>query len=370
MSYAKKALAALPKTVHGGQAWKTEGIEDYSHNLNPFGPPESLSEIVGKALDEVGHYPDDSCHILKETISKEFGVGSENVTVGAGSSEIIRNFPNAFIESGDKVLLNSPSFAEYTQQCKIVGADVRFNRLLEEDDFRIDREKITEAITSGIKAFYICNPNNPTGRIEPKKKILDIVKECGDAGALVFLDETLLELVPGHKDISCAKEVKKHNNLVVAGSLTKSFAIPGIRAGFGFADPSLVEEMDKIRMTWNMGQIEQTVANVLIRDHMDHVEKAARTMAEESKVMNSQLSDIGFPVGDVSDSFFYFNSLRSLEIKGSEFQRLMLKGKIMIRDCASFGEPFEWFVRFSVKDRKRNDAFISAAENALKELRH
>jgi threonine-phosphate decarboxylase len=155
----------------------------------------------------------------------------------------------------------------------------------------------------------------------------------------------------------------------VAGSLTKSFAIPGIRAGFGFADPSLVEEMDKIRMTWNMGQIEQTVANILIRDHMDHVEKAARIMAEESKVMHSQLSDIGFPVGEVSDSFFYFNSLKPLGIKSSEFQKLMLKGKIMVRDCASFGEPFEWFLRFSVKDRARNDAFISAAENALKELR-
>ncbi|MDR2845774.1 MAG: aminotransferase class I/II-fold pyridoxal phosphate-dependent enzyme, partial [Candidatus Methanoplasma sp.] len=205
MSYAKKALAALPKTVHGGQAWKTEGIEDYSHNLNPFGPPECLPEIVGKALEEVGHYPDDSCSVLKETLSKEFGVGADNVTLGAGSSEIIRNFPNAFIENGDKVLLNLPSFAEYAQQCRIVGADIHFNRLQEKDDFKIDRNRVTEAVASGIKAFYICNPNNPTGRIEPKKKILDIVKECEDAGVLVFLDETLLELVPGHKDISCAK---------------------------------------------------------------------------------------------------------------------------------------------------------------------
>ncbi|MDR0887974.1 MAG: histidinol-phosphate aminotransferase family protein [Candidatus Methanoplasma sp.] len=369
MSYAKKALAALPKTVHGGQAWKIEGIEDYSHNLNPFGPPECLPEIVAEALGEVGHYPDDSCHVLKETISKEFGVGTENVTVGAGSSEIIRNFPNAFIESGDKVLLNSPSFAEYTQQCRIVGADIRFNKLQEKDDFRIDREKITEAISSGIKAFYICNPNNPTGRIEPKKKILEIVKECRDSNVLVFLDETLLELVPEHKEISCASEVKRYNNLVVAGSLTKSFAIPGIRVGFGFADPSLIEAMDKIRMTWNMGQIEQTVADILIRDHMGYVENAARIMAEESKVMHSQLLDIGFPVGDIADSFFYFNSLKSLGIKSAEFQKLMLKGRIMVRDCASFGEPFEWFVRFSVKDRQRNDAFVSAAENALKELR-
>ncbi|MDR3206422.1 MAG: histidinol-phosphate aminotransferase family protein [Candidatus Methanoplasma sp.] len=368
MIRSKPSLADLPKTVHGGQAWRSEGIEDHSHNLNPFGPPDCLRDIMIDALDGVGHYPDDSCAELKDTISKAFSVDAENVAVGAGSSEIIRNFPHAFLERGDSVLLNSPSFAEYGHQCRIAGAKILTNRLTEENDFRIDRSKVSEAIRSGIKALYICNPNNPTGRIEPRKKILDIVRECRDGGVMVFLDETLLELVRGYEDITCASEVKRCDNLVVAGSLTKSFAIPGIRIGFGFADPSLREEMDKVRMTWNVGQVEQTVANALIRDHMDHVASAAKVMAAESKTLHSRLTEIGFPVGGVSDSFFYFNSLRELGVKCSEFQRLMLKRNIMIRDCASFGEPFEWFARFSVKDRERNERFADAVESSMKEL--
>jgi len=186
---------------------------------------------------------------------------------------------------------------------------------------------------------------------------------------LVFLDETLLELVPYHKEISCAGYVNRFDNLLVAGSLTKSFAIPGIRIGYGMASAPLIEEMNKVRMTWNVGQIEQNVARILMSEHIDHVEKAAAVMAKESRIMNSELKKIGFPAGNVSDSFFYFCSLKELGIRCSEFQKLMLNEKIMVRDCASFGERFDRYVRFSVKDRERNEMFVEAVENSMKHLR-
>ena len=369
MRYSKEVLANIPKTVHGGQAWKLEGVEDYSHNLNPFGPPDCLKDIILSALEGVGHYPDDSCNELKEVMAKQFSVDEENVILGAGSSELIRNFPNTFMEKGDRAIINCPSFAEYAQQCRIVGVETLTNELLEKDDFRIDREKLSEKISSGIKALYICNPNNPTGRIESRKKIMEIVKECKDHNVLVFLDETLLELVDGNEDISCIKYVKNNENLVIAGSLTKSFAIPGIRIGFGFACESLISEMEKVRMTWNIGEVEQNVAKIMIRDHMDHVHNAAKIMSAESKVMHDALQDIGFPIGEVSDSFFYFCSLRNLGIKATDLQDMMLREKIMIRNCSSFGKGFEEFVRFSVKDSERNAVFIRAAERAIRDIR-
>ncbi len=366
---ARGTLAQMPKTIHGGQAWKLDGVEDYSHNLNPFGPPKDIGEIMISAAGDVGHYPDDSCAELKCTISKAFGMSENNIMIGAGSSDIIRNFPNTFLTPGDIVMLSRPSFAEYAQQCKIVGAKIWWNDLREEDDFYMDREKVTESIENGAKAVYICNPNNPTGRVEPKSKLVNIIKECSDNNVLVFLDETLLELMPDYKQISCSSLVKDYDNIVVAGSLTKSFAIPGIRIGFGFASEPLVSEMEKVRMTWNVGQVEQVVANTLISERMDYVHKAAEMMHRESKVMNGQLNDIGFPAGRVADSFFYFNSLRPLGFKCSRFKDLMLKNKIMVRDCASFGTYFDWYVRYSVKDRERNDAFVNAVEISLKEMR-
>ncbi|MDR0523031.1 MAG: histidinol-phosphate aminotransferase family protein [Candidatus Methanoplasma sp.] len=369
MIRSRDSLSALTKTVHGGQAWKLDGIEDFSHNLNPFGPPEGLAEMAAAALEGVGHYPDDSCADLRDAVARSLSVGAENVVAGAGSSEIIRNFPNALLERGDRALICAPSFAEYAQQCRIAGVGVVPDRLLEEEDFRMSRERVSEALRSGVRAVYVCNPNNPTGRIEPRSKILDMARECADMGALMFLDETLLDLVPGHEGISCAGHAKRLPNLLVARSLTKSFAIPGIRVGFGIGSEELIGEMDKVRMSWNLGCVEQAVAAELVRRRAGHVDAAARAMAEESKAMRSALSDIGFPVGPASDSFFYFTPTRELGVRCAELQRLMLEGGVMIRDCASFGEPFEWFARFSVKDRRRNALFVEAAAAAIRGLR-
>lgn len=360
----REELLGLPKTVHGGQAWRTGGVEDYSHNLNPFGPPECLREIVDAALDGVGHYPDDSCEELKDVISKAFDVGPECVVVGAGSSDIIRCVPNTFFRPGDRVVMPRPSFAEYTQQCRVVGASVDPFELRPEEDFRIDADRLLEQ-ARGARAVYICNPNNPTGRIEPKDKIVRIVRECEEMGVLVFLDETLLELVPGFVDNTLSGMVSRFNNLVVASSLTKSYAIPGIRIGFGLANQDIVESMDRVRMTWNVGQIEQAVAIALLRDCRDHVDHAASVMAEESEVMNASLREIGFPAGDVSDSFFYFNSLEPVGMDASEFKSRMMARGIAVRDCSSFGPEFSSYVRYSVKDRERNCRFVAAADSVL-----
>lgn len=365
---ARKELATLPKTVHGGQGWKLEGIEDYSHNLNPFGPPEDISELLAAAGSEIGHYPDDSCSELKETISKAYGVREENITVGSGSSDIIRNFPNTFLAPGEKVLIPRPSFAEYAHQCRIAGAEVLKMDLKKENDFRIDSEDLSKLIPK-VKAIYICNPNNPTGRMEPREKILKIAKECLDNETMLFLDETLLELVPGHEDISCVRYVDEYPNMVIAGSLTKSFAIPGIRIGFGFGSPDTIAEMEKVRITWNVGYAEQSVAKILIEERMDHVNNAAKMMAEESIRMNKGLSEVGFSDGEASDSFFYFRPVEHLGVRASEVNAEMHRNGISLRDCASFGSPYEWYVRYSVKDMERNDLFISAAESTVGSLR-
>ena len=364
----RPSLRGLPKTVHGGQGWRIPNIEDYSHNLNPFGPPD-ITDYLKEASEGIGHYPDDGCEGLKDIISKRFCVGKENVIIGSGSSDIIRMFPNTFVVPGDEVIVSSPSFAEYSHQCRIVGADIVVNQLLESNDFRIDYDSLSKLVTDRTKAVYICNPNNPTGRVEPRDRILEFVKKCAEKDVLVFLDETLLELVPCYEDISCVRYVSEYPNLLVTGSLTKSFAIPGIRIGFGFGSEGLIGEMDKVRMTWNVGQIEQTVASHLIGERMDYVHDAARIMHEEAGWMFDRLRNIGFPITGPADSYFFFTSVAPLGVDAPTFARTMLDNGIMVRDCSSFGPQFKDYIRFCVKDRARNERFMEAMEKTLKTLR-
>ena len=106
-----------------------------------------------------------------------------------------------------------------------------------------------------------------------------------------------------------------------------------------------------------------------LRDMMEDLaevkKETAAVMAEESEVMNSALSEIGFPVGNVSDSFFYFNSLEPLGMECAEFKKKMLNRGIMVRDCSSFGDEFKGYVRYSVKDRERNCRFIAAVDSVI-----
>ncbi|HIJ00218.1 MAG: threonine-phosphate decarboxylase [Candidatus Methanomethylophilaceae archaeon] len=364
----REHLRNLSRTTHGGTAWKLGAIEDYSHNLNPFGPPPCLPDIIEEAVKDIGHYPDDSCAALKETIAEHHGLESNEVIIGTGSSEIIRNFPHVFLSPGDRALIPRPTFAEYAQQCNVAGARVMDLLLLDTEDFRIDTERLLHRITPTTKAVYICNPNNPTGRVEPRKKILEIVEECRRKDVMVFLDETLLGLVAGHEEISCASFAPSYDNLLVAESLTKTFAIPGIRIGYGISNSEVISHMDKVRMTWNVGVIEQDVAASLIREHQDHVIKASRILAEESRWVFERLKEIGFPIEQPSDSYFYFASLQTLRSNGADFQSRMESKGFMVRDCSSFGRPFEKYIRFCVKDRERDEAFVKAMSEVIESL--
>lgn len=362
----RKELTGLSDTVHGGQGWKIEGVEDYSQNLNPFGPPSGLEEVLSEAIGNFGHYPDAGCTDVRSVIGQAYGLGPECVTMGAGSSEIIRNFPNVFLRPGDRVLIPTPSFAEYTQQCKIAGAEIDFFPLIPEDDFRIDADKLIGCLESGTyRILYICNPNNPTGRVESKKKIKHIVRKCEELGVLVFLDETLLELVAEEKSVSLSAEVCSFTNLLIAHSFTKSFAVPGIRIGYALSNPDIIKEMEKVKLPWNIGTMEQEIARYLTVNGSTYVEDAANVMRSESERMFGALKEMGFPVDSVSDSFFYFLDLGTLGLTGSEFKELMLKEGIMVRDCASFGAQYRNYVRFCVKDRERNDRFLCAVKNVL-----
>ena len=153
----RKEFADLPKTVHGGQAWRLEGVEDYSQNLNPLGPPADLEEIISDAIGDCGHYPDADSTVLKEKIAHHYGLTSENIAIGAGSSEIIRNFPYVFVNPGDYVLMFTPSFAEYTQQCRLAGANIDYIHLKAKNDFHIDLDELFAKLMAKRRELQILN---------------------------------------------------------------------------------------------------------------------------------------------------------------------------------------------------------------------
>ena len=357
-------IMAMMRPKHGGDVWGKGNILDYSSNVNPFGHPERLNEYIEKASKELMNYPDDSSLAIKEAIAERYAVDTSNIIVGAGSAEIIRLFPEVFVSPGDKVLMPHPTFSEYSFGCRLMGARIIDVPLPEENEFRPDIGSIINSL-DGVKAVYLCNPNNPTGKIVPRKDVLELVSEAERKHTIVFLDETLLELSKTDKDVSCVDTIDSYQNLFIIRSFTKSFAMPGLRIGYGFGNKELIRYMDTGRLTWNLGTIEQRVGTMLMKNEQAHVKKAVDMLESEKIRMHSEMNRI-FPyaVPD-TDSYFFFCPLYKLGVKSPEFRKVMLENGILVRACSSFNSPCENYSRFCVKTPAMNDIFLKSLKETV-----
>jgi threonine-phosphate decarboxylase len=364
-SIVRKEILSLQKPFHGGTAWKLGTIEDFSSNLNPLGPLPCLEELIVEYVREVDHYPDDRSVEFREALSDRYQVPIDCVIAGAGSSELIRLFPEVFISPGDEVLIPKPGFSEYAFGCKLMGASIKNFHLTGNNDFRVNYDEILTKLDEGLKAVYLCNPNNPTGRMESRKNILELAEELERRNALLFLDECLLELVEGCQDHTCVGEIESHSNMFIINSLTKSFGFPGLRVGYGIGSPGVIAQLEKARLSWNMGGIEQKLAASCIRDHYSHVAEARKIIDGEKRRMSKALRTMGMSTAAVPDSFFFFTSLQDLNLSSAKFKDQMLKQGIMVRDCTSFGNECENYTRFSVRTREKNDIFLLAFKRLL-----
>lgn len=358
-------VLGMARPRHGGDVWSYGDVRDYSSNVNPLGAPERLGEYIADAARDLTNYPDDSSAELKGAISHRYSILADNVMVGAGSAELIRLFPEVFVRPGDRIVMPRPTFSEYGFGCRLMGAELVDLPLPEEDAFRLDVGNMVNAIAPGTKAVYVCNPNNPTARMLARKEVMEIVGEAGRRDAMVFLDETLLELSERDAEVTCVAEVEGHDNMFLIRSFTKSFAMPGLRIGYGFASRAVVRYMEAARLTWNLGTIEQRVAARLMAEEQGHVQKAVRMLVDEKQRMHAEVSRILPYRVPLPDSYFFFSPIHPLGVTSTEFRARMLDHNVLVRDCSSFGGPGCRYSRFCVKTREKDDEFLQALRNTV-----
>jgi len=360
-------VRAMVRPRHGGDVWGRLEVKDFSSNVNPLGPPERLGDYIAEAARDMENYPDDSCAELKEAISARYDVPSSSIIVGAGSAELIRLFPEVFVRPGDRVVMPRPTFSEYGFACRLMGADIVDLPLPESDRFRLDAGSMIEEMAPGTRSVYVCNPNNPTARMLARKEVMEVVSEAARRDIMVFLDETLLELSERDRDVSCVQEVEGHDNLFIIRSFTKSFAMPGIRAGYGFGSPGLIRFMDAARLSWNLGTLEQRVATRLMSEEQGHVRRAVNMLVDEKERMRGEIARITSSKVELTDSYFFFHHLDGLDLSSGQFREAMLRHNVLVRDCSSFGPPCHSYSRFCVKTREKDDEFLDALQLVVDE---
>ena len=181
-----------PRKLHGGDIYRYPDVIDFSVNTNPLGTPESVKRAVQESVAKIEHYPDVRCEALREAISRFEQVNMEEILCGNGAAELF--FAAVQAVWPQKALVIAPSFSEYEEALRSVGAEVEYYYLCEEDNFQI-REDYVDKLSEEIDMIFLCNPNNPTGQTIDRDMLIKILDRCKKQNIVVILDECFLEFL-------------------------------------------------------------------------------------------------------------------------------------------------------------------------------
>lgn len=341
----KSEVARSEPAVHGGEALRYGRILDFSSNVNPLGMPESAIAAVKRALWKCAYYPEDSQE-LREAAAQYFGAVQENVLLGSGSTELIKIFCEGFLNRGEEALVLAPSYSDYEVFAKLQGVKINRITLRREDDFAANKEEIISRIHEKTKVLFLCSPNNPTGQAINNNDLEEIISKAGDCNSLVFLDEAYIDFSAQR---SFCERVEEFDNLFVLRSLTKFFAIPGLRIGCAVAGKKAARYLERLLPPWNVNALAQAAALAALKD-ASYVKKSRQFVKRERDFLYGKLKEVAkvYP----SEANFFLVELRNAT--APELKKKLLARGMLVRDCSSFAGLSGRFIRVCVRKREEN----------------
>lgn len=352
--------------VHGGNTEEiarrynlnSNEIIDFSANINPLGLNKNIKNAMINAIDKVVKYPDITYFDLKNSIEKFENVNSKNIFLGNGAAEVIFNIVRAL--KPKKALLPAPTFSEYEEAILSIDGEIEYFHLKEENNFNLDK-KFIERVNENIDIIFICNPNNPTGVLTNKNFITEILNKAVVTNTIVVLDESFLDFVKDSTYYSSNKLLNKYKNLIIVKSLTKFFAMPGARIGYGICyDNDIISRINKVTVPWSInimaaeGIIQGLKEEAYINNSISYVNN-------EKNYLYNALKEIEcIKVFRPSVNFVMFKLLRDLDLKEA-----LVKRKILIRSCDNYIGLNKEFYRVAVRTREENKKLVYELKNIL-----
>ncbi len=326
-------IAALKSCYHGGPNYaeferlgiKPENVLDFSSNSNPypFKLDFSLDEVV------IDHYPDSDSTELRRMIAAQNKLTSGNVIIGSGSMEVIRLIAQAYFSRGDKVLILKPTFGEYELGCRIAGAEVVEFWAEERDDFTFNVNRCIEVISQlKPKAVFMCNPNNPTGQYLSRTEIESLISAAGNG--LIVLDEAYIAFTEGAWN---SVDLISKGNLIIVRSMTKDFALAGLRLGYGLAHPDIIENLCKVKAPWNVNAVAQRAGVQALGDGA-YLRRSDKLIRQNRGYLIAEFASAGYKIVPTRTNFFLMKVGEA-----REFRAALMRQGVIVRDCTSFGLP-------------------------------
>ena len=329
---------------------------DFSANISPLGLAPEIREAAAAALSKADRYPDPHCTELREALSMQFGISPEQVVCGNGAADLI--FRLVFLLKPKRALVPVPVFTEYERALALSGCQVDPVFCREEDAFSLP-ETVLEAITPETDLVFLCNPNNPTGRLIPAELLSRILLRCEETDTVLVVDECFLGFSEDCSTHSLTGRLSASPHLVLLNAFTKLYAMPGLRLGMALCGSfDLAELLRGFGQPWPVSVPAQAAGLAALNDK-DYVNHVRACVKEERIFLQRELSGIGLKVNPSEANFLlFFSEEKQLS------QNCREKG-ILIRDCSDFTGLCPGWYRTAVRTRQENLLLLQVLKEVL-----
>jgi histidinol-phosphate aminotransferase len=340
-----------------------EEIVRFDLNTAPA-PPDIAQRVMnaGRFHVALSEYPPADYRRLVEAAAARYGVGMDELVVGAGADEILDVIAKTFLAEASKAVLPVPTYAMYRVLTEQRGAViVPVPRLGPGEGYAMDVPAMREAARDAA-LLWLCSPNNPTALPEPDgaiETLLGMIAADAEADArtrpIVVLDEAYAEFVGR----SLADLRFEHPNLIAIRTASKAYALAGLRVGFAIARPELVARMNPIRPPGSVSTVSVTVVTEALLDDDLAPSQVARVIAERERFITA-LSEAGWSVGPSVTNFILVD-LGSADRAAAAAEALLQHG--LVPRTFPDTHPLADHLRLTVRSPEQNDRLIAAARS-------
>lgn len=326
-----------------------ENLLDFSANINPLGPPRAIREKWSLLFEKVIDYPDPRASSLKDMIAAKEGVRDDRVLLGNGGAELITLIGRML--SQKNVLIIEPAFSEYEEACRANGCNIVYYQA-EEPSWQPLEEELF-ACLKNMDAVFLCNPNNPTGVVYSHEFIVRLLDECRLNEVLLIVDEAFHDF--HHEYMPLTPLLGKYENLIILRSMTKMYAIPGLRLGFALAAPVTIQRLAKSQPHWSVNALAMEAGVECLKD-VSFLEDSAKYIENERKKLFNFFDKYGFAYSPSQVNFYLLRDPIH-EDQYPLFEFLLRKGMVPRHTFNFPGLEGRW-LRFAIKGEQDNGRLL------------
>jgi histidinol-phosphate aminotransferase len=336
------------------------GMIKLASNENPFGPSPKAIDAIRQCAAAVHLYPDNDSTELRARLAEKHQVAPENVIVTDGSTVALDLLARALLAPGLNAITSERSFIVYPIATRAAGATL-IQVPTRDDGFDLDA--IAAAIDAHTRLIFIANPNNPTGTMfdadafdrflarVPDHVVVVLDEAYSDFGAAFAADRGLIY----SRSLDHVRAGRR--NVVVLRTFSKAHGLAGLRVGYAFGDPELLQYIGRVKTAFSVSAVAEAAALAAMADD-DHIRKTVENNRRGAAELTQALRDLGVRVVPTAANFIYFECDDAAAVA----KRIQAEG-VIVRPLAAWGIPNA--IRVTIGTPEQNQRFVAALKKAI-----